>query len=181
LRSVVKNSVAANAGAQFLRRIGRGSFGWRLSQDEKHVGVALTSPVLGSGEWDWWKGSSARPWSLWLLVFGMYGIVGLIALESLQLVPVVRAIWSPFARSEINSSDIRSALAIVILMSAMDNLLNGSMILPLVLLIGGLSEPKLPRLSGTRDKRDSPTTHPDKIRALGAAIRVVSDSEMSVP
>lgn len=155
LRAVVKHNVAANAGVQFLRRIGRGSFGWRLSQDEKHVGVALTRPVLGSGEWDWWKESPLRPWSLWLLAFGMYGMVGLLALESLQLIPVARVIWSPLPRSKIGSSDLRSALATVILMSAIDNLLNGSMILPLLLLIGGLSEPRLSPLSGAQDKRDS--------------------------
>jgi hypothetical protein len=175
LRTVVKHNVAANAGAQFLREIGRGSFGWRLSQDERHVGVALTRPVLGSGEWDWWKESSSRPWALWLLAFGMYGMVGLFALESLQLIPVARAIWSPLARSNTDGSDLRSALATVILMSAIDNLLNGSMILPLLLLIGGLCKPRLSRLSGMHDKCA------EKSRAPAAVIRVASNNEISIP
>jgi hypothetical protein len=139
LRSLVKHNAAANAGAEFLIKIGRGSFGWRLAQDEKHVGVALERPIFGSGEWDWWKGSSSRPWGLWLLAFGMYGMVGLIALQCLQLIPVTRAVWHPFARSETDGFDLRRALAAVILMSAIDNLLDGAMILPVVLLIGGLS------------------------------------------
>jgi uncharacterized membrane protein YGL010W len=139
LRAIVKQSVAANTGAQFLKKLGRGSFGWRLSQDEKHVDDALEAPILGSGEWDWWKASSSRPWSLWLLTFGMYGIVGLYALEGLQFIPVARILWSPLARSETDGPDLRRALATVILMSALDNLLNGSMILPVLLLIGGLS------------------------------------------
>jgi hypothetical protein len=139
LREMVKQNMAANSGAQLLKKLGRGSFGWRLSQDEKHVGTALKTPILGSGEWDWWKVRSSRPWSLWLLTFGMYGIVGLFALEGLQFIPVARIIWSPIASLDTDGSDLRRALATVILMSALDNLLNGSMILPIVLLIGGLS------------------------------------------
>jgi hypothetical protein len=139
VRALVNHNGAAHATAQLLRRIGRNSFGWRLVQDERHVGVALERPILGSDEWDWWKGSSSRPWGLWLLAFGMFGIVGLIALQCLQLIPVVRVVMSPLARSATEGFDLRHALAAVILMSAIDNLLNGSMILPLVLLIGGLS------------------------------------------
>jgi hypothetical protein len=75
----------------------------------------------------------------------MYGMAGLLALESLQLIPVARVIWSPLPRSKIGSSDLRSALATVILMSTMNNPLNGSMILELLLLIGGLSKPGLSR------------------------------------
>jgi hypothetical protein len=140
LRAIVKQSVAANTGAQFLKKLGRGSFGWRLSQDEKHVDEALEAPILGSGEWDWWKASSSRPWSLWLLTFGMYGIVGLYALEGLQFIPVARVLWSSLALSGTDGPDLRRVLATVILMSALDNLLNGSMILPILLLIGGLNK-----------------------------------------
>src|ERR1700733_91129 len=140
LRAFVKQNAAANAGAQFLREIGRGSFGWRLWQDEKYVGKALERPILGSAEWDWWRGSSSRPWSLWLLAFGIYGIAGLLSLECLQFIPVARVLWSPLARSETDGSDLRRVLAAVILMSALDNLLNGSMILPILLIIGGLSK-----------------------------------------
>ncbi len=141
LRSLVTHNRTAYAGAQFLKRIHRGSFGWRLSQDEQHVDTALEKPLLGSGQWDWWKASGSRPWSLWLLAFGMYGIIGLLGLECLQLVPVARVLWLPFARGATQGLELRNALAAAVLMSAVDNLLNGSMILPLVLVIGGLSEP----------------------------------------
>ena len=90
-------------------------------------------------KWDWWKASSSRPWGLWLLAFGMYGIVGLISLEGLQLLPVAQVVWSPSVPRDIAAFDLRGALASAILMSAIDNLLNGSMILPLLLVIGGLS------------------------------------------
>jgi hypothetical protein len=141
LRSLVEHNPAAYASARFLKEIKRGSFGWRLSQDERHVTSALNEPLLGSGQWNWWKASSSRPWSLWLLAFGMYGMVGLLALECLQLLPVARVLWAPFARGAIEGLELRNALAAAVLMSAIDNLLNGSMILPLLLVIGGLSAP----------------------------------------
>jgi hypothetical protein len=162
LRTIVKQNMAANAGAQFLKKLGRGSLGWRLSQDERYVGIALERPILGSGEWDWWKVSSSRPWSLWLLTFGMYGIVGLLALEGLQFIPVARTIWSPLARSETDGPDLSRALATVILMSALDNMLNGSMILPILLLIGGLSKTNSSIFDGRmkRHRRTPVAGHP---------------------
>jgi hypothetical protein len=141
LKSLVEHNRAAYASARLLKQMKRGSFGWRLSQDERHVTSALKEPLLGSGQWDWWKASSSRPWSLWLLAFGMYGLVGVLALECLQLLPVARVLWAPFARGAIEGLEVRNALAAAILMSAIDNLLNGSMILPLLLVIGGLNTP----------------------------------------
>jgi hypothetical protein len=141
IQTLVKQNTIARSAASSLKRIERGSFGWRLSQDEKYVGLALEKPLLGSGEWDWWKGGSTRPWGLWLLTFGMYGLAGLIALECIQLFPVARILWSPRPNSDSSTFDVRSALAAAVLMSAIDNLFNGSMILPLLLVIGGLSAP----------------------------------------
>jgi hypothetical protein len=139
LRSLVEHNAAAHSAAQFFKGIQRQSFGWRLSQDEKYIDTALEEPLLGSGTWDWWRASGSRPWGLWLLAFGMYGLAGLLALEGLQLLPVARILWSPLARGDGEGFDLRNALAAAILMSAIDNLLNGSMILPLLLVIGGLS------------------------------------------
>jgi hypothetical protein len=139
LRKLAHDNREAHAVAVFLKEIGRGSFGWRLGQDERHVSIALDRPILGYGEWDWWRRGTLRPWGLWLLGFGMYGILGLIALEALQVVPVIRAIWFPLARSDIEYLNLRHALAATILITAVDNLLNSSMILPLLLIMGGMS------------------------------------------
>ncbi len=141
LKSLVEHNRAAYGGARLLKEMKRGSLGWRLSQDEQHVTIALKEPLLGSAQWDWWKASPSRPWSLWLLAFGMYGMFGLLALECLQLLPVARVLWAPFARAPMEGLELRNALGAAILMSAIDNLLNGSMILPLLLVIGGLSAP----------------------------------------
>ena len=139
LRNLVHNNRQAHAVAVFLKKIGRGSLGWRLNQDERHVSIAVARPILGYGEWDWWRRGTLRPWGLWLLAFGMYGILGLLALEALQVVPVIRSIWFPLARSDIEYLNLRHALAATILITAVDNLLNSSMILPLLLIMGGMS------------------------------------------
>ena len=139
LRSLVEHNATAYSVAQFFKGIQRQSFGWRLSQDEKYIETALAEPLLGTGAWDWWKSTGSRPWGLWLLALGMYGLAGLLALECLQLLPVARILGSKLARGDTQAFDLRSALAAAILMSAIDNLLNGSMILPLLLVIGGLS------------------------------------------
>jgi hypothetical protein len=141
LRSLVEHNAVAHSAAEFFKGIQRQSFGWRLSQDEKHLDAALEDPLLGSGAWDWWRTSGSRPWGLWLLAIGMYGLAGLLALECLQLLPIARTLWSPLARGDMEGFDLRNALAAAILMSAIDNLANGSMILPLLLVIGGLSAP----------------------------------------
>lgn len=139
LRYLAHNNREAHAFAVFLKKIGKGSLGWRLGEDERHVSIALDRPILGYGEWDWWRRGTLRPWGLWLLGFGMYGILGLVALEALQLAPVIRAIWFPLARSDIEYLNLRHALAAAILITAVDNLLNSSMILPLLLFMGGMS------------------------------------------
>jgi hypothetical protein len=141
LHSLVSHNVVADSAARVLSKAGRGSFGWRLSQDERYVNAALETPLLGSGEWDWWKGSSSRPWGLWMLTFGMYGIFGLLALESLQLLPVARTIFFPRARSSIEADYLRHVLAAAILMSTVDSLMNSAVVLPLLLAVGGLSAP----------------------------------------
>lgn len=157
LRSLVQNDRTARAAATFLARMGRQSFGWRLAQDERHVKVALARPLFGSGQWDWWKGGDGRPWGLWLLAFGMYGGVGLLALEAMQFLPVICAAWLPTPRAHLTDDDLpdseavsklgagsgddglRLGVSAAILLSAIDNLLNCGMILPLALMIGGMS------------------------------------------
>jgi hypothetical protein len=164
IRALVQRNATAHFAEEFLKKIGRGSLGWRLWQDESHVSIALKKPVLGYGEWDWWRRSGLRPWGLWLLSFGMYGIVGLLALEALQIVPVIRAIWFPLARSDIEYLNLRHALSAAILMTAIDNLLNSSMILPLLLVIGGMSTWKSAATEVEVKVEVSPTVSTELIR-----------------
>lgn len=149
---VMRNSTA-HAVASYMQRIGKGSFEWRLNQDEGHINTALEEPILGYGQWDWWAkklyvqtnegwkrdNPQGRPWGLWLLVFGMYGGVGLVALESLLLIPALRAVWFPLARSDVGYTNMRHMLSAAVLISAADSLLNSALILPLLLVIGGMT------------------------------------------
>ena len=139
LHDLVKENSAARAVDSYLKKIGKGSLGWRLSQDERHITTALDEPILGYGQWNWWRQGFERPWSLWLLVFGMYGSVGLVSLEALLLIPALRAVWFPLARSDIGYTNMRHTLSAAVLISAIDSLLNSAMILPLLLVIGGMT------------------------------------------
>jgi hypothetical protein len=139
VRTLLKRSAVVHSGAAFLKNIGRGSLMMRLEMDERTVDLALQQPILGSNAWDWWRDSGLRPSGLWLLAFGMYGLFGLLALEALQIIPVVRVVWFPVARSDIEDLNLRHAFVAVVLMTAIDNLLNNSMILPLLLVMGGMS------------------------------------------
>ncbi|HEY9127446.1 MAG TPA: hypothetical protein VIM62_09990, partial [Acidobacteriaceae bacterium] len=117
------------------------------------INTALEEPILGYGQWNWWSkklyfptgegwqrdNPQGRPWGLWLLVFGMYGAVGLAALESLLLIPALRAVWFPLARSDVGYTNMRHTLSAAVLISAADSLLNSSLILPLLLVIGGMT------------------------------------------
>jgi hypothetical protein len=165
LRSLVEHNAAAYSAAQFFKGIQRQSFGWRLSQDEKYIDTALAEPLLGTGAWDWWKSTGSRPWGLWLLALGIYGLAGLLALECLQLLPVARILGSKLARGDTQAFDLRSALAAAILMSAIDNLLNGSMILPLLLVIGGLSTQTVAAAAAAPKTPYRATTAPTRRRA----------------
>ena len=100
-------------------------------------GTRQAIPRLGAMELVGRRGN--RPWGPWLLAFGMYGGTGLVALEALQLVPVISACWFPMARENLANTDLRLTLAAALLLAAIDNLLNSGMILPLVLVIGGMS------------------------------------------
>ena len=139
LRALAKSNEAVRSFAVELASIGRESFGWRLARDESHIAAALQRPLLGSGRWNWWEGSDSRPWSLWLLIFGMYGLIGLAAFGFIVFVPIYRAAWSTATKHEADALDLRLALVALILMIAIDSLLNGSMILPYLVVMGGVA------------------------------------------
>ncbi len=139
LRALEQRNGLAHSLSADLTSMGRHSLVWRFARDENHISVALQKPLLGSGQWNWWQNGDSRPWSLWLLVFGMYGLVGLIAFGTIMLLPVLRAVWPPAGGNAPLESSLRLAMAALILMVAIDNLLNGAMILPYLLIMGGLA------------------------------------------
>jgi hypothetical protein len=138
LRALAQRSGIVHSIATDLASIGRQSFAWRLARDESSISLALQKPLVGSGEWDWWRNNGSRPWGLWILVFGMYGLAGLIALGSILFLPVIRTAWSSSGGNDSDNSNLRLALVAVILMIAFDDLLNSAMMLPYLLIMGGL-------------------------------------------
>jgi hypothetical protein len=141
LRSLAQQNRVVYSLSSALTNIGRHSLAWRLARDESDMTVAMQEPLLGSGQWNWWQNGDSRPWSLWLLVLGMYGLVGLVAFGLILFLPVLRAVWPPGVETHAHQSYLRHALAGLILMVAFDSLLNGAMILPYLLVMGGLIAP----------------------------------------
>lgn len=141
LRRLAQQNSTVHSIATGLNQIGRSSLAWRLARDESDISIALQHPILGSGKWDWWQKLNSRPWDICLLVFGMYGLIGLIAFEALQLLPVIRTLLLPVNQRRPEVSYLQLALVGLILMTDLDNFFNGAMILPYLLIIGGLSMP----------------------------------------
>jgi hypothetical protein len=139
LRALVQQNALVRSIAMELASIGRQSLGWRLARDESHISIALEKPLLGHGRWNWWQNGDTRPWSLWLLILGMYGVIGLISFGLILFLPVLRTTWSLTANTDPDDSKLRLTLVALILMVAADDLLNGAMILPYLLLMGGLA------------------------------------------
>jgi hypothetical protein len=139
LRAMAQHNGVLHSLATALADVGRQSLAWRISHEESQMTLALQKPLLGFGKWNWWQDGTVRPWSLWLLVFGMYGVIGLMAFGSILFLPVLRAAWPSGEVSDPAGSSLRLALVALILMVAIDNLLNGAMILPYLLLMGGLA------------------------------------------
>jgi len=139
LRALAQRNEVVHSFAVALTSIGRHSLVWRFARDEGHIATALQKPLLGFGKWNWWQNGDFRPWSLWLLVFGMYGSVGLIAFGAILFLPVIRAAWTPPAAKAIGQTYLRLAMASLILMVAIDSLLNGAMIVPYLLIMGSLA------------------------------------------
>lgn len=146
LRAIAASSGFIRHVAGALQSIGRHSLVWRLARDESHFATAVRHPWLGSGEWNWWRNGDTRPWSLWLLVFGMYGAVGVIAVGGLFLLPLLRSARASKLDKKAVPRYLFRALAALVLMSAFDALLNGDMILVYLIAMGGMaswiSEPR---------------------------------------
>ena len=142
LRALAQSNRYVHALAEGLTSVGRHSLVWRLARDEGHMRMAMRHPLLGWGQWNWWQTGEFRPWGLWLLVFGMYGLVGLAALAAILFLPVLRTVWPSPNSGDVRESSLRLALVGLILMAAFDGLLNSALILPYLLLMGGLAGPR---------------------------------------
>ncbi|MEI8195949.1 MAG: hypothetical protein WCI73_08585 [Phycisphaerae bacterium] len=100
--------------------------------------------VTSAGEFDLvaaQDGTGGRPWSLWMLIWGMYGVVGAMSVYVLLIWPAVRA-WRQWPRGGGDwwNAGPTVVLAVLLWLTAADSLLNGAVLLPVMLVVGALSE-----------------------------------------
>jgi hypothetical protein len=157
-RELGQSNRTAQSISKGLSRVGRGSFAWRMRRDERQGSLAMRKPFFGSGEWNWWQGGGIRPWDIWMLVAGMYGIVGVLAVALMLLMPVILAVWHPFSRKTSDGYAIVIVLIGPLVITLLDSLMNGAIILPYLLIAGALSSPRIRSEAMTPSMSEPPTS-----------------------
>ena len=159
-REIAHSNPVTHAIVNGLRNMGRESFAWRLGRDESQMGAALHKPLFGSGEWAWWRAGGVRPWDIWTLVFGMYGMFGVFALGWILVRPVIGTVWLANQCAGSEGIPLAIALAGILVMTILDSVMNGAIILPYLLVAGALCAPWLPgRPAQRNDGRFANASH----------------------
>ncbi|MBN8807502.1 MAG: hypothetical protein J0I47_04585 [Sphingomonas sp.] len=126
-----------------VRSTGRGSFLWRISQDQKVMPLIHQHLLLGWGRWDWWMPVGYRPWGVPMLTVGQYGLAGLALMMAAMLVAPVLALVRGSLKINVG------IVALIVLLAAIDAALNSFIFWPAIVAVGGLAD----RLSLTAPKR----------------------------
>ena len=122
-----------------FRAAGRGSFTWRISQDQKLLADIKTHPVVGSAQWDWWRAKGTRPWGLAMLMLGQFGLVGVTLCFGAVLWPALREAWEAPLASGWQLSAMPLLLAVIVGLTMLDALMNSFIFFPAVLMAGSLA------------------------------------------
>lgn len=128
-----------------FRAVGRGSFTWRIGQDQKLLPDAMARPLVGTGTWDWWRPKGLRPWGLTLLVLGQFGLVGLAACLGTLLAPAFAAAWRAPPGGAWQLPALPLLLAALAGLTVLDALMNSFMFFPAILAAGALATHAAPR------------------------------------
>lgn len=129
LREFVEQSGAGQALLEAIRSTGRGSFAWRVSQDLKVAPLLREQLILGHGHWDWFLPVNTRSWGFPLLAIGQFGLAGLILL----MLPFMRSIRNAL-RQTATGSEAAKLTAVMIIIAALDAILNSFLLWPFVVL-----------------------------------------------
>jgi hypothetical protein len=137
IERVVRNTEFGQKILDVFRASGRASLPWRISQDLKTMRLIDHSKITGSGRWDWWRPAGIRPWGLHQLTLGQFGVLGLLLSCIVLTGSSILAFW----KSQENSFSARTheLLAIVVLISAFDAILNSFIFYPALLISGGMA------------------------------------------
>ncbi len=144
-QAIAKDTAWGREMVNSIRGAGRGSFTWRISQDQKLLADAVARPVTGSGQWDWWRAKETRPWGLSLLIVGQFGLVGLLLAFATLLGPALKTAWTAQGGSAWRAPGL--LLATIAVLTVIDALLNSFIFFPAIVAAGGLA--------GTADPRET--------------------------
>lgn len=139
LERIAKDTRAGREVVTAFRAIGRGSFTWRVAQDQKLMPVAMARPMTGSATWDWWRPYGTRPWSLSLLVVGQFGVTGLLLVLTTLLGPALTVAWSAPRASAWRPEGLPLLVTALVLLTVVDALLNSFIFFPAIVAAGGLA------------------------------------------
>lgn len=149
-----KKTTAGQTVVGAFKSVGRGSFTWRIAQDQKALALVSQKIVVGSGQWNWWQSLGTRPWGLWLLVVGQYGLLGL----ALALGAIAAPALLVLARFPVGSAwTVQGApaiLAVMVLVACLDAGLNAFLFFPALLCAAALVSGAVP---GVAESRRLPT------------------------
>jgi hypothetical protein len=135
VRSFIEQTKAGQETLAMIRATGRGSFAWRVSQDLKTMDAVRAAPVMGTGQWDWWRRYGTRPWGLWMLIAGQYGIAGLALAYGSLLLAAARVLISSSYPVKASAA---TGLAMITIAALGDTMLNAFLFFPAILAAGAI-------------------------------------------
>jgi hypothetical protein len=136
---IANDTSLGRAAVSAIKSVGRGSFTWRIAQDQRALPLATARPLVGTGQWDWWRPQPSRPWGLAMLVLGQFGLIGVVLSASVLLLPAARIAWQAPRGDPLSTQALPWLLAIVVLLTMLDAVLNSFVFFPAVLIAGALS------------------------------------------
>ncbi len=139
ITQIGKSTVWGQSVVNAFKSVGRGSFTWRISQDQKLLSEVKAHPVVGSAKWDWWREKNTRPWGLAMLLLGQFGVVGLTLCFGSVLWPALREAWRAPLASGWRRDAMPLLLAVIVGLAMLDALMNSFIFFPAVLIAGGLA------------------------------------------
>ena len=133
-----KETTVGRKVVEVFKASGRGSFTWRISQDQKAMGLVKSTALVGHGYWDWWRSLNTPPWGLALLLVGQFGLIGLVCAFGAMLAPAMLCLWRVPVASPWQLSGAPVILATIVVLTAMDAGLNSFIFFPALMAAGAL-------------------------------------------
>lgn len=150
LTHLAKQTTAGHVVVGAFKSVGRGSFTWRISQDQKALALVGKKIVVGSGQWNWWQSLGTRPWGLWLLLVGQYGLLGLALALGAIAAPALLVLARFPVCSPWTAQGASAVLAVMVLVACLDAGLNAFFLFPALLCAAALVPGAMPGVVESR-------------------------------